>query len=82
MLFQKHTGRVVVLNRFDYVNDVEYYTAILRTKGVQIKATSEPDTRVLAALKNKMAASNTKTNTNTNTKTKTNTKTNSHFRNK
>jgi hypothetical protein len=70
MLFQKHTGRVVVLNRFDYVNDVEYYTAILRTKGVQIKATSEPDTRVLAALKNKMAASNTKT------------KTNSHFRNK
>ena len=70
MLFQKHTGRVVVLNRFDYVNDVEYYTAILRTKGVQIKATSEPDTRVLAALKNKMAASNT------------NTKTNSHFRNK
>ena len=74
MLFQKHTGRVVVLNRFDYVNDVEYYTAILRTKGVQIKATSEPDTRVLAALKNKMAASNTNT--------KTNTKTNSHFRNK
>lgn len=70
MLFQKHTGRVVVLNRFDYVNDVEYYTAILRTKGVQIKATSEPDTRVLAALKNKMTASNT------------NTKTNSHFRNK
>lgn len=80
MLFQKHTGRVVVLNRFDYVNDVEYYTAILRTKGVQIKATSEPDTRVLAALKNKMAASNT--NTNTKTKTKTNTKTNSHLRNK
>ena len=74
MLFQKHTGRVVVLNRFDYVNDVEYYTAILRTKGVQIKATSDPDTRVLAALKNKMAASNTNT--------KTNTKTNSHFRNK
>ncbi len=74
MLFQKHTGRVVVLNRFDYVNDVEYYTAILRTKGVQIKATSEPDTRVLAALKNKMAASNTNT--------KTNTKTNSHLRNK
>ena len=74
MLFQKHTGRVVVLNRFDYVNDVEYYTAILRTKGVQIKATSEPDTRVLAALKNKMAASNTNTNTKT--------KTNSHFRNK
>ena len=74
MLFQKHTGRVVVLNRFDYMNDVEYYTAILRTKGVQIKATSEPDTRVLAALKNKMAASNTNT--------KTNTKTNSHFRNK
>jgi hypothetical protein len=74
MLFQKHTGRVVVLNRFDYVNDVEYYTSILRTKGVQIKATSEPDTRVLAALKNKMAASNTNT--------KTNTKTNSHFRNK
>ena len=74
MLFQKHTGRVVVLNRFDYVNDVEYYTAILRTKGVQIKATSEPDTRVLAALKNKMAASNTNTNTNT--------KTNSHLRNK
>tara|TARA_B100000787_G_scaffold166482_1_gene151787 strand:- start:4616 stop:4858 length:243 start_codon:yes stop_codon:yes gene_type:complete len=80
MLFQKHTGRVVVLNRFDYVNDVEYYTAILRTKGVQIKATSEPDTRVLAALKNKMAASNT--NTNTKTKTKTNTKSNSHLRNK
>ena len=76
MLFQKHTGRVVVLNRFDYVNDVEYYTAILRTKGVQIKATSEPDTRVLAALKNKMAASNT------NTKTNTKTNTNSHFRNK
>ena len=74
MLFQKHTGRVVVLNRFDYVNDVEYYTSILRTKGVQIKATSEPDTRVLAALKNKMAASNTNT--------KTNTKTNSHLRNK
>jgi len=76
MLFQKHTGRVVVLNRFDYVNDVEYYTAILRTKCVQIKATSEPDTRVLAALKNKMAASNT------NTKTNTKTNTNSHFRNK
>jgi len=76
MLFQKHTGRFVELKRCDYVNDLEYYTAILRTKGVQIKANSEPDTRVLKALKKKIVAPNTNANSANSANT------NRHFRKK
>lgn len=59
MLFRKSNGKFIELKRCDYVNDVEYYTAIIRTKGVlSTPNVCNPDDRVLKAFKNKFARPN------------------------
>lgn len=55
MLFQKNNGQFVQLKRCDYVNDVEYYSAILRTKSLSLPTNvCNPDDRVLKAFKSKI----------------------------
>ena len=34
MLFRNHTGKIVEINRIDYITDKEYYLAIMATKNM------------------------------------------------
>ena len=59
MLFPKSNGKFIELKRCDYVNDVEYYTAIIRTKGgSSTPSVCNPDARILKAFKNKIGNTN------------------------
>lgn len=63
MLFQNTLGKLVEINRMDYVNDAEYYIAILRIKGVSLPKTVEnPDNRILQAFTSNISKQNHKLN--------------------
>ena len=47
MLFKDNSGKYIIINRYDFNNDKEYYREILQIKGLNISKLEDPINNIL-----------------------------------